>query len=313
MQVRNKAAFARLEAALKASAKQGSSSPASSTAKEGHIEVILEDVDQDGSEHMSDREMERRIGSITRWKAFIINRAKALDTLRQDIPQLFRFEKVQSCKSWIECPMNQKCDHCKVSYQFKPQHWEIYDKSLVTDLHHIVSSTTPEMLAFLQPEAEDKWSLKGLGLNQRALTKLRTFSHKHVESNADHVPGSFVVTSNPSSGIIEARWRTTLRMKHFEIPPWLFGPERVAIDRRELTVDIASKFYLDKDGKIFRHSIRKLDFIVGEGALPPEQRDQLLRMLMNLDITPHRTGSTGTAGVVESVKDGSAYQMSIAV
>jgi len=203
-----------------------------------------------------------------------LNVRQAYDSLISDIPQILRFESeaVESIY-WRKTPMN----------------WDIYTDDLETDFTNVVN-LNPETVALFAAVAPS-WSpsIEKVGLagskdlHQVALQELRVFIDnfvaKAVVTGQDECMDGkmdwcvaieeFSKLDPDGDQVISSQWKTELTLKPFLKLP----PENV------VSIQAHSRFHLNDEGKIYRHSIDNLDFRLNQESVKPEDAELFLAEL----------------------------------
>jgi len=207
-----------------------------------------------------------------------LNVRQAYDSLRHDIPQILRFEsKIGGTPQWRKIPMN----------------WDIYTEDLQTDFANVVNDVAPRLFAVAAPT----WatSLKGLDIHKKALQELRFFIDSKVERavvtgqdycNDDLMDWCVVIeeggsglgpepSTNEVDQIITYSWKTDLTMKPYGLIGGGVTPSAM------VTIKALSKFHLNDEGKIYRHSIDQIDILSNQESMKPEDAEFFLTRLVD--------------------------------
>jgi hypothetical protein len=168
--------------------------------------------------------------------------------------------------------------------------WDVFADSLVTKFVTGPSSnidpTSKRVLEALVPAGN--LVINGKRLNKVALDQVRTFCCSLRLANLienDNVKVSTSIIADPSTGheVIASRWIATLTMKRLQPPAWLLPPgmPRKA-DIRILQIEAVSKFYLDREGKVYQQLIAEFNVLVDNKSIDSQKLDGFLAMVKTL-------------------------------
>lgn len=177
-----------------------------------------------------------------------VNVGEALDSLQHELPYLLTFNED--------------------TQQFSPINWQIYHEALVTE-YKTIDPLAKRLLVpgqMFSREVDDEEAAviiaKSLRENQKILQELQSFCFSFVDRRYITASTKMGVDKSTGAEIIESRWTVKLFMKRLQIPMWLakilglsepLSPEGVVV------ADATSRFHLDADGRIYRHSIDRLN------------------------------------------------------
>jgi len=197
-----------------------------------------------------------------------LNIRRAYDSLIRDIPQILQFE------SKGQTPMD----------------WDIYTDDLKTDFPNLVDSAALGLFSAVASKHVPSWSarMKGKDLHKVALQEMRVFVDNFVvkakvtgqdwcmDKDADwcvimeEVSGLDDPQVNIHEGdeVITSNWKTELAM----------NTELTTTPEAVVTIQGLSRFHLNAEGKIYRHSINGFDISLN---LKPEEAELFLVRLAN--------------------------------
>lgn len=207
-----------------------------------------------------------RVGarSVEEETNYVLNKNAAVASINRDIPKALRHGK--------------------------DTNWDVYTDSLVTKFLTGPSSnidpTSMRVLEALVPAGN--LVINGKLANKAALYQVQAFVCSLSLANLienDNVKVSTSIIADPSTGheVIASRWIATLKMKRLQPPAWLLPPgmPRKA-DIRVLQIEAVSKFYLDREGKIYQQLIAEFNVLVDNKGIDSRKLDGFLAMVKTL-------------------------------
>jgi len=203
--------------------------------------------------------------------SYIYNSREALDSLNRDIPQALRLESDPR--------------------RLAPTNWDVYTDDLVTE----VKAGDPIALRLLEALVPSwKRMTKGKREHQRVLEELRTCLKamrlsKLVENDDVAVMIHKKVDPSTREEVIENRWTAKLPMVRLQPPAWLPPPPFSQAkprkpDKRIVTIEAISNFHLNARGKVYRHTIDKLNFLVDGKLIDSQKLSKFLKLVALLPL-----------------------------
>lgn len=191
---------------------------------------------------------------------YVLNKNAAVASINRDIPKALRHGK--------------------------DTNWDVYTDSLVTKFLTGPSSnidpTSMRVLEALVPAGN--LVINGKRANNIALDQVRTFYcslnlAKLVENDDVKVSTNTFVDPQTGHDVIGSRWIATLPMKRLQPPAWLLPPGVPRKpDRRIVKIEAVSKFYLDREGKIYQQLIDEFNVLVDDKRIDSRKLDGFLSM-----------------------------------